>query len=133
MRSYGSVPTCFWSNPEMQHLSDQAKLLATYLLTSPHTNMLGCFRLPDGYITVDLGWKVEIIKKIFHELQEPNFLTRDGKTGWLVVHDFLKWHPIKSVNLPFGKMTFVKVFVNYLVHMRRSSSFITRSSHAAHK
>jgi hypothetical protein len=54
MRSYGSVHTKFWINSDVQLLSPNAKLLALYLLTSPHTNMLGCFRLPIGYVVEDL-------------------------------------------------------------------------------
>ena len=56
MRIYGAVQVCFWANAETQYLSDQGKLLAIYLLTGPHSNMIGCFRLPDGYITEDLRW-----------------------------------------------------------------------------
>lgn len=48
MREYGSVQTQFWPDLALQNLSTHAKLLAVYLLTGPHTNMLGCFRLPTG-------------------------------------------------------------------------------------
>lgn len=68
MRVYGSVQTCFWENTDNQELSDQAKLLAIYLLTGPHSNMVGAFRLPDGYITEDLRWNIQVVKKAFQEL-----------------------------------------------------------------
>jgi uncharacterized phage protein (TIGR02220 family) len=96
MRMYGSVHLCFWANCDAQRLSDQAKLLAIYLLTGPHSNMIGCFRVPNGYITEDLKWAKETVKNAFHELISIKFLTRDETSGWLVIHKFLKWNPIQN-------------------------------------
>ncbi|HSW68857.1 MAG TPA: conserved phage C-terminal domain-containing protein [Gammaproteobacteria bacterium] len=98
MRMYGSVHISFWENSETQNLSDQAKLLAIYLLTGPHTNMAGVFRLPDGYIKEDLGWGIEAVQKAFQELSQIDFLTRDEERGWLVIHQFLKWNPVQNIN-----------------------------------
>lgn len=96
MRIYGSVRTCFWESADTQQLSDQGKLLAIYLLTGPHSNMIGSFRLPDGYIIEDLRWNVQTVKKAFNDLHKIKFLTRDECQGWLVVHHFLKWNPIQN-------------------------------------
>ena len=96
MRIYGSIQISFWENGEIQRLSDQSKLLAIYLLTCPHSNMLGCFRLPDGYITEDLKWEIKNSKNSFHQLSEINFLTRDIHSSWVVIHHFLKWNPIQN-------------------------------------
>ena len=102
MRIYGSIHVSFWGNNQIQALSDQSKVLAIYLLTCPHSNMLGCFRLPDGYITEDLRWDIQTVKKAFHELADIDFLTRDEQTGWLVIHDFLKWNPIQNSRQGIG-------------------------------
>ena len=96
MRIYGSVQTCFWETTETQQLSDQGKLLAIYLLTGPHSNMIGALRLPDGYIIEDLRWNTQTVKKAFQELSQIQFLTRDESQGWLVIHNFLKWNPIQN-------------------------------------
>lgn len=102
MRSYGSVHKSFWEDACIQRLSDQAKLLAVYLQTGPHSNMLGCLRLPDGYITEDLGWSNQTVKLAFQQLTEMQFLTRDPQLFWLVVHDFLKWNPIQNPRQGIG-------------------------------
>ena len=96
MRIYGSIQTCFWENSDAQKLSDQGKLLATYLFTGPHSNMLGCFRLPAGYITEDLNWDIHKVKNAFEELSEANFITREETSGWLLISNFLKWNPIQN-------------------------------------
>lgn len=96
MRSYGSVPTNFWETPEIRQLSDQAKLMAIYLMTGPHSNMLGCFRLPDVYVTEDLQWDMPTVKKSFDELINIKFINRDGLLYWLVVNDYLKSNKIQN-------------------------------------
>ena len=55
---------------KIQCLSNEAKLLALYLLTGPHTNMLGCFRLPASYVAEDLGWDLKTVSKRFNELNQ---------------------------------------------------------------
>lgn len=102
MRIYGSVQLCFWESIDIQSLSDQAKLLAIYLLTGPHSNMLGCFRLPEGYITEDLKWDSKIVRNAFHQLSEMKYLTRDEKSSWQVIHQFLKWNPIQNPRQGIG-------------------------------
>lgn len=96
MRIYGSIQISFWENSDIQSLSDQSKLLAIYLLTGPHSNMLGCFRIPDGYITEDLKWEIKNSKNCFNQLSNIDFLTRDIQSSWIVVHQFLKWNPIQN-------------------------------------
>ncbi len=102
MRIYGSVQVCFWENNDVQKLSDQAKLLAIYLLTGPHSNMLGCFRLPEGYITEDLRWNSKAVNKAFQQLNKIQFLTRDEISSWIVVHNFLKWNAIQNPKQGIG-------------------------------
>lgn len=102
MRVYGSVHSCFWANPANQKLSDQAKLLAIYLLTGPHSNMLGCFRLPDGYVNEDLNWNNRITKNAFTQLANADFLIRDQQTSWVLIYEFLKWNSIQNPKQAIG-------------------------------
>jgi hypothetical protein len=98
MREYGSVQTQFWSDLAYQNLSTHAKLLAIYLLTGPHTNMLGCFRLPTGYVAEDLKWDAETICNTFKELTQIGFLIRDTESNWVLITNFLAWNPIENPN-----------------------------------
>ncbi len=107
MREYGSVQTQFWSDLAFQNLSTHAKLLAVYLLTGPHTNMLGCFRLPIGYVAEDLKWNEETVYNAFSELEQIKFLIRDPESNWILITNFLAWNPIENPNQ--GK-SIVKLF-----------------------
>ena len=98
MREYGSVHTRFWANVAIQSLSDQAKLFALYLLTGPHTNMLGCFRLPIGYIAEDLNWRAEVAIKKLDEISQMGFAHYDAIQHWILLPQFLTWNPIENPN-----------------------------------
>jgi hypothetical protein len=79
-------------------MSDDAKMLAIYLLTGPHTNLIGCFRIPDGYVIADLGWSSQRVSKGFDELFQKGFATLDKPQNWVLVHKFLKWNQIENPN-----------------------------------
>ena len=98
MREYGSIQTQFWSDLILQNLSTHSKLLAIYLLSGPHTNMLGCFRLPIAYVAEDLKWDQETVSKAFAELVQVKFLIRDAQSSWILIPHFLVWNPIENPN-----------------------------------
>jgi hypothetical protein len=98
MRDYGKVFSTFWTGDTTRSLTDDGKLLALYLLTGPHTNIIGCFRLPDGYVAADLEWTPERVSKGFGELFQNGFATRDPAFGWIIVGKYLKWNPPENPN-----------------------------------
>lgn len=98
MRDYGKVHTSFWISDGMRRVSDDARLLALYLLTGQHTNMIGCFRLPDGYVSEDLAWTPERVSKGFDELSENGFATRDSSSKWVLIRNFLTWNSVENPN-----------------------------------
>lgn len=86
MRDYGKVNSSFWTSESIRSLSDDGRMLSLYLLTSPHANMTGCFRLPDGYVCEDLQWDKNRVSEGFEELSRNGFAIRDKATGdfkWL--------------------------------------------------
>ena len=63
MRDFGRLQCEFWVHAAIQPLSDQAKLLAAYLITGPHSNALGCYRLPTGYDVIFFHALVEALRR----------------------------------------------------------------------
>lgn len=98
-RDYGRVYTAFWNSQDIRPLSDRGKLLANYLITGPHSNMLGAYLLPDAYISDDLGWSVETVRKTLDELSRNGFATRFEDGRHIVVCKFLSWNPIENPNV----------------------------------
>lgn len=94
MRDYGRVYSAFWTSPDMRALSDDARLLALYLLSGPHTTIAGICRLPDGYICEDLEWTPGRVSKGLGELFRNGFANRCETTKWVWICKFLTWnHP----------------------------------------
>jgi hypothetical protein len=104
MRDYGKVYTRFWLKQNVLTWSDSAKLLGLYLLTCPHCNLLGCFRLPIGYVASDLNWEEQQVTSALSELEQDQFLIRCEVTGWTLIRSFLKHNPIENPNQ--GKAAF---------------------------
>lgn len=98
MRDYGRIHTAIWGSQDFVSFSDDARLLALYLLTSPHTTMIGAFRLPDGYVCADIGWSIERVSKGFDELFRKGFCNRCETTNWMWVVKFLRWNPPENPN-----------------------------------
>lgn len=99
MRDYGKVYTAFWTSEDARSLTEDARTLALYLLTCPHGNMLGCFRLTNAYAADDLMWDVERVAKGFAELFQKGFAYRCERTFWVFIRQHLKWNQFDNPNV----------------------------------
>jgi hypothetical protein len=99
MRDYGKVYTAFWTSEDTRNLSEDGRILAIYLLTCTHGNMLGCFRLTDAYAADDLKWGIERVSKGFEELYTNGFSYRCNKTFWVFIRQYLKWNQFENPNV----------------------------------
>lgn len=98
MREYGRVHSAFWSSADVQALSDDAKLLALYLLSCSHGTIAGVCRLPDGYVSEDLKWGSGRVSKGFDELSAKGFADRCQTTKWVWIRKFLQWNAPENPN-----------------------------------
>jgi len=98
MRDYGKVYTSFWSSATIRGLSDDGRILALYLMTSPHTTIIGAFRLPDGYVCEDLQWSIERVSVTLTELFDNGFANRCETTKWVWIRKHLDWNPPENPN-----------------------------------
>lgn len=99
MRDYGRVYSAFWQSPEVRAMSEDGRVLALYLLTCPHANLIGCFRLPNAYAADDLQWSSVRVSQGFDELIAKGFMSVDQGTRWLLIHKYLKWNTFESPNV----------------------------------
>lgn len=79
-------------------MSDDAKMLALYLMTCPHSTIAGVFRLPDGYVAEDLGWDSTRVAEGFAELLSKGFANRCGTTKWVWICKHLEWNKPENPN-----------------------------------
>lgn len=97
-RRYHRVQAKFWTDEAVRTWDDDTKLLALYLITSPHTNLLGCFVLPKLYIMADLRWSEKQLEKPFAKLLAAGFLRYDDATELLLIANYLRHNPLENPN-----------------------------------
>lgn len=98
MRDYGKVHSSFWTSDTIRGMSEDARFLALYLLTSPHGTISGVFRLPDGYVCEDLQWSSERVSLTLSELLEKGFANRCETTKWVYICKHFEWNKPENPN-----------------------------------
>lgn len=98
MRDYGKVHISFWSSETLRGIGEEARVLALYLLTSPHTTMIGAFRLPDAYACEDLGWTPKQFRNGLETLSACSFIKYCDRTRVVWVRKFLQWNRPENPN-----------------------------------
>lgn len=99
MREYGTIHKGFWANESLKALDTDCRLLAAYLLTSPHTNMIGAFRLPDAYACEDLNWTPERLRNGFETLSGVGFIKYSESGKWVWIVKFLQFNKPANPNM----------------------------------
>lgn len=90
MRDYGTVASQFWVRGTGKELRGdmEAQLVALYLMTSPHANMIGVFHLPVMYLAHETGLTIEKAQAALERLEAKDFCTYEPESEWICVHRF---------------------------------------------
>lgn len=95
---YFRVSPKFWTDPQVEAWSDDAKLLALYLLTCPQRTTEGLFSFRKAYAQADLGWDTERFDKGFTELLEAGFIKFDPDARVLLIMNALRYQAPENEN-----------------------------------
>lgn len=95
---YHPIATKFWTDEKVERWDDDTRLLALYLLTTPHRSAEGLFRLPKPYIASDLKWSVERLAKPFSQLLADGFLNYDEAVSVMLLNHALKYQAPANPN-----------------------------------
>jgi len=98
MMLYTRVESRFWQDEKMRAVSDDARYLMLYLLTSPHRNILGFYFLPSPYACFDLGWDEKRFQKGLQELLQTGRVKYDARAHVVLVQNYLKHNPLENPN-----------------------------------
>lgn len=82
----------------MRAVSDDARYLMLYLLTSPHRNIIGFYYLPSPYACFDLGWDEKRFIKGLQELIQKGPINYDPNVHVVLVKNYLKHNPLENPN-----------------------------------
>lgn len=92
MRDYGKVNGNFWIGRTGRSLrgNHEAQIVALYLITSPHSNMIGLFHCPIAYIANETGLSTQGATKGLRCLIDVGFCTFDADIDFVFVHQMAK-------------------------------------------
>ena len=70
MRDFTKVSPSVWKSRKFRALENNtdARLAYLYILTSPHASSAGCYDLPEGYASADLGWEIDRYREAIDRL-----------------------------------------------------------------
>ena len=93
MRDYGVISPQFWIGSTGKTLrgNANAQLLALYLMTSPHANMIGVYHCPILYMSHETGIPFEGASEALRSLVQANFCTYDADREVVFVHSMAKY------------------------------------------
>lgn len=89
MREYGKVGPKFWigaTGKKLRAAGMEAQIVAMYLMTAPHANMLGLYYIPMAFIAHETGLPIEGASKGLRSAIEAGFCEYDEESEvvWVV-------------------------------------------------
>lgn len=91
MARYRKIDPRIWNDAKFSHLSNDAKLLFIYLLTSPQTQMIGAVPMRAESVAAELGFDMERYAIRYQELHSMGIAEYDDR-GLYWVKNFLKYN-----------------------------------------
>ena len=98
MARYQKIHSQIWQDEKFITLSQDAKYLFLYILTSPHSNSIGLYVLPKQYILADLEWDMKRLAKPFKELLDKEIILYDETVKIICIKNQLKHNPLENEN-----------------------------------
>lgn len=94
MRDYGKVSPQFWigeTGKKLREAGPEAQVVALYLTTCPHSNMIGLYYLPVMYMAHETGLGMEGAYKGLQRAIEAGFCSYDEASEVVFVHEMAKF------------------------------------------
>ena len=99
---YVKVATKFWADEKVVDLDTDTKLLYLYVLSCPHSNMAGYYRLPKPYIQADLKLSDKGLTKGFNKLLNKGLVKYCEKSSVILIPNYYKYNSIQNKNQAKG-------------------------------
>lgn len=93
---YQRIHSQIWADEKFRALSESAKFLFLYILTSPHGNSIGVYVLPKQYIACDLEWSDKQLSIPFDELLAAGLILYDDPSRLICIKNQLKHNPLEN-------------------------------------
>lgn len=94
MRDYAKVAPHFWigaTGKRIRSYGPEAQVVALYLVSSPHANMIGLYHMPLAYLSADTGLPIEGATKALECLIEAGFCGYDKGAEVVWVYEMARY------------------------------------------
>ncbi len=93
MRDFCKISPQFWIGKTGKEMRGdmEAQIVAMYLMTSPHSNMIGIFSLPTMYLAHETGIPIEGASKALQRVCAMGFCTFEADSELVWVHEMAKY------------------------------------------
>lgn len=101
MRDYAKLAPTFWTGKTGRALKRrgiEGVLVALYLVSSPHSNMLGLYYQPVLYLAEETGLTIEGASKGLQDCIACGFCSYDDETKTVWVHEMAAWQIAESLS-----------------------------------
>jgi len=100
MREYARISPRYWigdTGKKIKKLGLEAQVISLYLLTNPHSNMLGLYYLPITYLSHETGIPLEGASKGLQSLIEAGFCDYDFDAEVVFIYEMASFQLGKSL------------------------------------
>ena len=135
MREYSRVSPQFWigaTGKRLRAAGVEAQLVAAYLVTSPHANMLGLYYLPRMYIAHETGLGEKGASKGLARAIETGFCSYDDATDTVWVHEMAAYQIGDSLSVTDKRCVGIQREYDALQENPFLSAFFDRYAAAFH-
>ena len=95
---YTKIHTQIWNDEKFTRLTPSQQRLFLYILTSPHSNIVGFYVLKSTYIQGDLEVLPKDLAKDLAKLCHEGLISYDENLQVVLIHNWLKHNPITNPN-----------------------------------
>jgi hypothetical protein len=135
MRDYAQVSPAFWTGKtgrEIRKRGLECQVVAMYLMTCPHSNMIGLYYLPVIFISHETGLTIEGASKALQSLSEVHFCTYDEDSETVFVHEMARYQIGSSLVVTDKRVKGVENEIKKFHNSQLLNAFLRRYAVAYH-
>jgi len=135
VRAYGKVTPAFWTGRTGRRIraaGPAAQVVALYLLTGPHANMLGLYYLPLPFVHHETGLPEATVRAALDSLAEAGFCRHDPATEFVWVVEMARFQVADQLAPADKRVVGIRRALERLPANPFTAAFLTRYGAAFH-
>jgi hypothetical protein len=100
--------------------------MIAYLMSSPHSNMIGIYHLPIEYIHYDTGFSEELIREAFEVLRKSEFAFYDEPAKTIYIPSYAATQVAPALNPKDNRVHAMQRQLDQTIHVEFKKQFLDR-------